>query len=81
MNLRTYSIIMTGIAVASLGTLCMWGLTTCDVLSIMLFDILVAVVTACLVASSDGWCGEITDYKHFKKTKDKERKLYIYDIR
>lgn len=81
MNLRTYSIIMTGVAVGSLGTLLMWELTTCDVLSIMLFDILVAFVTAGLVASSDGWCGELTDYKRFKKTKAKERKLYIYDMK
>lgn len=81
MNLRNYAIIMTGIAAASLATLIMWGCTKCDVLVIFLVDVLIAVVTAMMAACSDGWYGDISEFRRVRKNRKKERELYIYDIR
>ena len=81
MNLRKYSIIMTGIAAASLATLIMWECTKCDVLCIFLTDALISVVTTIMAASSDGWYGDISEFRRVRKNRKKERELYIYDIR
>lgn len=81
MNLRKYSIIMTGIAASSLASQFMWFFTKCDVITILLVVILIIIITTFFYASSDGVGDEIADYKRYKKAKAKERKLYIYDMK
>ena len=76
MNIKTYSIIVTGVAVAALVTLGLWTLTRCDVVMILLADAVVAVITAGLVAAED----DLTEFRHFRKNRKREKPLYIYDL-
>lgn len=76
MNIKTYSIIVTGVAAAALVTLALWVLTVCDVIIILLADAIIAVITAGIVASED----DLSEFRHFRKNRKREKPLYIYDL-
>ena len=76
MTLRTYSIIVTGVAAAALATLGLWLLSTCDVCMILIADGVIAFITAGIAAVDK----DLTDFTEFRRNRKRKKPLYIYDL-